>query len=262
MTMTNTVSSAGIPRGPYDGVLEIINYNRGLYAWTAIGVAAGLAIATRLPRVPAFLLAAGLVVAASWTLASIVVSHYVYDRSSLYDFGWMRERLGFVPRRWVNIHSGLDQSTGILRSVFPGSAGEVLDIYDPVEMTEPSITRARDLSRGKHEATRADFRHLPLADDSCDVVFLIFSAHEIRRRGSRAQFFRELARVLADAGTLVLMEHLRDTANFLAFGPGFLHFHSRREWLRAAAATNFRVQQEMSITPFVHVFVMEKEHES
>jgi hypothetical protein len=93
-------------------------------------------------------------------------------------------------------------------------------------------------------------------------VFLIFSAHEIRRRDSRARFFEELARVLAAEGSVILMEHLRDTANFLAFGPGFLHFHSRREWLRAAAAGNFRVQQEMSITPFVHVFVMEKEHES
>jgi SAM-dependent methyltransferase len=262
MTMTNTVPSAGIHRGRYDGVLEIISYNRGLYLWTAVGIAIGLAIATRLPRVPALFVAAGFVVAAAWMLASIAVSHYVYDRSSLYDFGWMRERLGFVPRRWVSIHSGLDQCTGILRSVFPGSDREVLDIYDPVEMTEPSIARARELSRGKPEAKHADFRRLPLPDASCDAVFLIFSAHEIRRRGSRAQFFRELARVLAEAGIVVLMEHLHDSPNFLAFGPGFLHFHSRREWLRASAAGNFKVQQEMSITPFVHVFVMEKEHES
>jgi SAM-dependent methyltransferase len=257
--MMTTTASAIARRGSYDGVLEIISYNRGLYAWAATGVVAGLVIAMRLPPIIALASLAVICIAAGWTLTSIAVSHYVYDRSSLYDFRWMRDQLRRVPRRWVNIHSGLDQSTDILRSVFPESEGAVFDIYDPVEMTEPSITRARTLSTGKQQARHADFRSLPLPDSSCDAVFLIFSAHEIRRRGSRARFFEELTRVLALNGTVILMEHLRDTANFLAFGPGCLHFHARREWLRAAAAGNFRVRQERSITPFVRVFVLEKQ---
>lgn len=257
--MTNTAQSEAMPRGRYDGVLEIIGYNRGFYAWTAIGIAAGLGIAARLPRIMAFIVAGGIVIAAAWMLASIAVSHYVYDRSSLYDFRWMPNRLRRIPLRWVNIHCGLDQSSELLYSVFPGSNGQVFDIYDPAEMTEPSIARARKSVPERSAAMYADFRRLPLPDSSCDAVFLIFAAHEIRRRESRAQFFAEVARVLAANGTVILMEHLRDTANFLAFGPGFLHFHSQREWLRAAAAGNFRLRHETSITPFVHVFVMEKE---
>jgi ubiquinone/menaquinone biosynthesis C-methylase UbiE len=257
-----TIQPVAARRGRYEGVLEIISYNRGLYAWSAIGVSAGLVIAARLPRMLALVTTGAVLIALAWMLASIAVSHYVYDRSSVYDFRWMREQLPRTPRRWVNIHSGLDQSTGILKSVFPQGDEEVLDIYDPVEMTEPSITRARTLSEGKTEARHADFRHLTLPDSSCDAVFLIFSAHELRRRDSRAQFFKEVARVLAADGRVILMEHLRDTANFLAFGPGCWHFHSRGEWLRAAATANLRVRQEMPITPFVRVFVMEKKHDA
>ena len=249
-------------RGRYDGVLAIISYNRGFYLWTLIGIAVGFAIAIFLPRVLGVAVAGALIMVFAWIAASIAVSHYVYDRSSVYDFRWMLDRLPRQPRRWVNIHSGLDQSTGILKSIFPGSEGEALDIFDASEMTEPSIARARALSAGKHEARQADFRHLPLPDSSRDALFLIFSAHEIRRRDSRAQFFRELARVLAANGTVVLMEHLRDTANFLAFGPGCLHFYARHEWLRAAAAADLAVRQEMPITPFVRVFIMEKKHGS
>ena len=145
-------------------------------------------------------------------LASLAVSHYIYDRSALYDFRWMRERLPRAPRNWVNIHSGLDQTSQILRSVFPNSDGQILDIYDPTEMTEPSIARARELSSGGSKALAADFRHLPLPDSSCDAVFLIFSVHELRQRDSRVEFFKEVARVLAANGTVILVEHLRDPA--------------------------------------------------
>ncbi|PYX91413.1 MAG: methyltransferase [Acidobacteria bacterium] len=249
-------------RGRYDGLLEIISYNRGFYAFTIIGVVAGSLTAAWLRGSLGLLLAGAIVITVAWMLASLAVSHYIYDRSALYDFRWMRERLPRAPRNWVNIHSGLDQTSQILRSVFPNSDGQILDIYDPTEMTEPSIARARALSSGGPKALAADFRHLPLPDSSCDAVFLIFSVHELRQRDSRVEFFQEVARVLAANGTVILVEHLRDPANFLAFGPGFLHFHSRREWLHAAHSADLKVQEEMSVTPFVHVFILVHEHGS
>jgi len=260
MTSTTRPANTTSVRGKYDGLLEIINYNRGFYALTVLGVVVGVVIATLLPRKPALLLTGAIAVAAGWIVVSLLVSHYVYDRSGLYDLRWMRDRLPRVPRSWVNIHSGLDQTSEILRSVFPYSNGQILDIYDPKEMTEPSIARAREISSHGPKAMQADFRKLPLADSSCDVVFLIFAAHEIRQRTSRAEFFREVSRTLAAGGTVVLIEHLRDLANFLAFGPGFLHFQSRREWLYAATSANFRLQEEMTVTPFVHVFILVHEH--
>jgi hypothetical protein len=55
---------------------------------------------------------------------------------------------------------------------------------------------------------------------------------------------------------VILVEHLRDPANFIAFGPGFLHFHSRRGWQRGWESAGFGLADEFRITPWVRVFVL------
>ena len=144
-----------------------------------------------------------------------------------------------------------------LEAMFPGSEGRIVDVYDPREMTESSIRRARDL----HPAAgsiRARPAALPLPGNACDAAFLIFSAHEIRDPGTRLRFFNEVRRVLEPGGRAILVEHLRDTANFLAFGPGFLHFLPRREWVGLAHASGLDIIEEFAFTPFVRIFVLEK----
>jgi hypothetical protein len=89
-------------------------------------------------------------------------------------------------------------------------------------------------------------------------LFLLFAAHEIRQPARRTVFFLESARVLANSGQLLLVEHMRDWKNFLAFGPGFLHFHSRDEWLRLAHDAGLTVEREDRVTPFVRWFLMTK----
>jgi SAM-dependent methyltransferase len=196
------------------------------------------------------------VVVICWMTTSLLVSHYVYDRSALYDFRWMLERLPSQPCTWLNIHCGLDQTSDLLLSVFPESEGQILDIFDPVEMTEPSIARARGGRAALLDTPIANFRCLPLPSRRCDAVFLIFAAHEIRKHSSRRDFFGEVARILSANGSVVMIEHLRDLPNFVAFGPGFLHFQSRREWLSAAASANLVATREFAVTPFVHVFLL------
>jgi ubiquinone/menaquinone biosynthesis C-methylase UbiE len=249
-----------VARARYAGVLNILQYNRHFYA-ASLGVL--LAIATllwlrQLPRTAEVLLIGAAAVTAFWSLSSLLVSYYVYDYIGVTRWSWLPEALSFPPRHWLNIHAGLDQSTTALAQFFPNTAYTVLDIYDSREMTEPSIARARRLDPSPQPAIAAKFDALPLPDRERDTVFLLFAAHEIRQPARRTQFFLEAARVLTDSGQLLLVEHLRDWQNLLAFGPGFLHFHSRAEWLRVARTAGLTVEHEVGITPFVRCFVMRK----
>jgi len=256
------VAAPQIPMSRYHGMLQILRYNRPMFAKTGVAaLAAILAVAILpVPRPLAVLVLAGVAAGLLWSVSSLLVSHWIYDLSPLSRWDWLAGHLPAAPRHWASLHAGLDETFGALARIFPttsGTGGTVLDFFDAAEMTEPSIVRARLLSLDP-AATPVDFRALPFADGSEDAIFLIFAAHGLRRPESRSRFFLEIARVLAPGGRVVLVEHVRDGWNFLAFGPGFLHFLPRREWLRLAAAADLTVREDFRITPFVAVLVLEK----
>jgi ubiquinone/menaquinone biosynthesis C-methylase UbiE len=245
------------PRGPFDGVFQIVRYNWSLYV-AAILVSAlvvGLVIVIHPPAVLAGLLIIGAIVALGWLALSLAVSHYVYDRSDLYRWEWIRERVAPTPRHVVNIHAGLDETSLALQEMYSAAEVTILDIYDRAEMPEPSIARARREARSTLASVKADFRKLPLRAASADFVTVIFVAHELRRPASKEAFFREASRVLKPGGRFLLVEHLRNAWNLAAFGPGAFHFFSRHEWLRVAGATGFQLSEEISRTVFVRAFV-------
>jgi SAM-dependent methyltransferase len=242
------------------GVRQIVRFNWPFYAGATLGIAIATLAISRMPvetvtRV-AFYAAIGL--SAIWIVASLVASWVVYDRSQLMRWEWIDKALGFHPDAWINIHAGLDESTMALRALFGRARWRVFDIFDPIEMTEPSIARARRLADNHVAAETADFRHLPVPTGTIDVALLLLSAHELRTDETRGALFDELRRVLGPAGRVVVAEHLRDWANFMAFGPGFLHFHSRRAWTRCFNRARFAIQSEFPITPFVRVFVLRR----
>lgn len=103
------------------------------------------------------------------------------------------------------------------------------------------------------------FDALPLPNADRDTVFLLFAAHEVRNAVQRGQLLTEAARVLDQDGQIVLVEHMRDWKNFLAFGPGFLHFHSAGEWRRCLRSAGLRVEVESQMTPFVRCFLLRKQ---
>jgi SAM-dependent methyltransferase len=201
-----------------------------------------------------------------WLVASLVASWIVYDRSRLMQWDWVLQALGFSPLSWINIHAGHDESSDALRRIFKDARGRVFDIFAPGDMTEPSIARARlrSLRERQRDTPRApaaehvDYRRLPLPTGTVDVATLLLSAHELRSDEARGALFTELRRVLGPGGRVVVAEHLRDWANFLAYGPGFLHFHSRRTWVRCFTRHRFDIHAEFSITPFVRVFVLRR----
>jgi len=238
---------------------QVVQYNSGMYTCAFLLIcAAWISFSYAQPAAERIAVVGFAGPLLFWLFSSLLVSHYVYDRSPLYDLNWVRRELPKAPQRWINVHAGVDETSQLLAQLFPRAVGEILDIHDPEEMTEASIRRARRTHRLLMRSKPADWRALPIADDTIDAAFLFFAAHEFRRDEARTQLFRELARVLRSDGELSIVEHVRDCANFLAFGPGFLHFFSRSDWLRTAAAAGLQVRTEKSITPFVRVFTLRK----
>ncbi len=253
-----SMKTPGTSRGKYDGVVRIFRYNVHYYVGSLCTLLF-IVILLGLNRWPPMLDAAlgGLAgLAAFWSASSLIVSYYIYDHAAVTGWHWLPRTLPYPPRRWLTIHAGLDESTETLTRLFPGTAYVALDIYDRGEMTEPSIARARRMHPRGPSAVRCKLDALPLPDRRRDTVFLLFAAHEIREPGRRVLLFREVTRTVAARGQILLVEHLRDWKNFVAFGPGFFHFYSRREWLRVVREAGLTVEREFPATPFVRCFLM------
>ena len=245
-------------RTPYQGVLQILAFNRDKYlAGLAALVAAALAWPFSQPLCRKALML-GAVPTVFWIAASLLVSHYVYDIFPLYDFRRIAHLLARTPEKWINIHSGWDETSERLAEIFSVSSGQVVDIFDARIMTETSIRQARKANCSKVPATPGRYGALPFDTDVFDTAFSIFAAHELRHHRQRVRLLGEIARILAPAGELVLMEHIRDWRNFLAFGPGFLHFFSRRAWRSAFSEAGLIVRSEFAMTPFVRVYILRK----
>jgi SAM-dependent methyltransferase len=244
----------------FEGVAKIIRFNTRFYAASVVGVSSCCFFLAYLPppRWLAMLVMAGATLILFWTLSSLAVSWYVYDHVGVTRWNWISSRFDRSPEKWANIHAGLDESTGALRRLLPGTDCVTIDIYDPALMTEPSIARARHLYPSAEPFQVGSAEALPLGDRDRDTVFLLFAAHELRDRETRTQLLREVSRILNDEGRIFLVEHPRDLANFAAFGPGFLHFHSVRNWLGCIREANLRVVRESRVTPFVRCFILGK----
>ena len=82
--------------------------------------------------------------------------------------------------RILNVHSGYDDTSETLTHIFPHSAIKVLDLFDPIRMTEPSIHRARKAYLAFPGTVAGNHDAWPLESKSFDAVLLIMSAHEFR----------------------------------------------------------------------------------
>ncbi|MGB8168506.1 MAG: class I SAM-dependent methyltransferase [Chthoniobacteraceae bacterium] len=245
-------------RRPWQGMMAIARFNWPFYLAAGVVLIAalcGLLLSGFLPvQLVCFLAAAG---AAYFIFGSLGVSHLIYDRSDLYRWRWLGRALrGAGRERFIFCHSGFDEASSELGKKFADTQWERFDHFDEELMPERSIQRARRLYPPAPGTIRAPFDHWPAPAASADVVFGLLAIHELRAEAQRTAWFAEARRCLSAEGRVVLVEHVRDVANFLAFGPGFLHFHSPASWRRCWAGAGLRCADEFRITPWVRVFVL------
>lgn len=238
-------------RHSFIGTLNILRFNWHQYV---LGIAAGASLIF-LPF--SFAIVVGCLVLLS-VLVSLVVSFWVYDRSNLYELESL-DNLGINEHaKLLNIHSGFDETSSLLKDKFPNSSLTIADFYNPKKHTEISIKRARKIYPTSKDTLRIETSKIIFEDYKFEAIFLIFAAHEIRDYIEREDFFREVNRILSENGVVIVTEHLRDIWNGLAYNIGSFHFHSKKSWLQIFAKSNFRIEATLKTTPFVTTFVLRK----
>jgi hypothetical protein len=258
--ITARLTMLNMPRTQFQGVVQIVRFNWPFYLAATLVLSAGIwaVLILSMPLLVRAILSMGIAAAAFWVITSLGIAHYIYDRAGIYDPSWIQRALSTSPRRWASFHAGLDEFGPILRKAFSNNDGLIVDLFDPNEMTEPSIKRARRFANESSRSIHANFRALPMSDNELDAAFVFFSAHELRKPESQIKFLTELRRVISTSGEIILLEHLRDWPNFFAFGPGCFHFHSRQTWNRSIGSAGLFVVKELILTPFVHAFVLKR----
>jgi SAM-dependent methyltransferase len=242
-------------RRKYQGVLNILSFNRHFYI-AGLVVLAIYIICHLLMKWPDFIF---------WIITSaflyglimpLVISAYVYDFSGYYKFDWLNSivRNNKRIKSIININAGFDETSFIIENKFPQSVLKVFDFYNAKQHTEPAIKRARKVSLVFPGTKQIATNMIPLKDDTADIIFLLSAVHEIRSHKEKIQFLKECHRLCKPGGKVIMVEHLRDIPNFLAFSIGFTHFFSSTVWKNAFKRAGFSSIRETKFTPFMSIF--------
>lgn len=236
-------------------MLNILSFNRHFYI-LGLGALLILFISRSLVKWPDLLF---WVIVASFLyglIMPLLVSAYVYDFSGYYDLHWMKDLIEDQEklRTIVNISAGFDETSYIIKSKFPHSDIKAFDFYNPKLHTEPAIKRARKVSLVYPNTQQVSSGSIPLDNHTVNIVFLLSAAHEIRSHNEKIGFLKECHRICKPGGKVMMVEHLRDFPNFLAFSVGFTHFFSRSVWKNAFERAGFGSFQETKFTPFMSIF--------
>ena len=244
-------------RKPFQGVTNIVRFNRHFYVLAITVIAFLLVLSAFLDEYTPALIAI-IILAMLGTIIPLLVSYYVYDKSGFYTLKWLDEIHIPADGLIVNINAGFDETSELLAQKYPRAKLHVFDFYDHDRHTELSIKRARKLYLPYPGTVSINTDAIPLEKNSADAIFLIFAAHEIRDAEERIIFFKNLAESLKTKGKIIVVEHQRDLANFIAFNIGFFHFHSPDSWKRTFTNTGLTIEMQFKINLFVTAYILEK----
>lgn len=245
-----------LKRRKFQGALNILSFNRHFYI-AGLCVFILLILTLYALNVYGYIFWCVIGIFLYGLIMPLFVSAYVYDLSKFYSFQWLQlENLNKnLPIKILNINAGFDETSYILKTKFPNSSLKVFDFYNAEQHTEPAIVRARKVSLNYPNTEQISTSLIPLADKSVDLIFLLSSVHEIRSNEEKILFMKECHRVCKTNGTVIMVEHLRDVPNFLAFSIGYTHFFSKHTWLKVFKEAGFPYVTEQKFTPFMSQFI-------
>lgn len=242
-----------VTRKPLQGVTNIVRFNWHFYLIAFVVFTLLFLFQGSIPEHFRIFTLSASIVALLTMIISLVVSYYVYDFSNLYSLNWL-PNANF--KKVLNINAGFDETSQIIKWKFPNCELTICDFYDKEKHTEVSIKRARSAYPPFLGTIQVSTSNLPFKDNEFDYSLAILSAHEIRNKSERVQFFNELRRVTKPNGQIFVTEHLRDFNNFLAYTIGFFHFHSKSTWKETFKLANLSIEREIKSTPFITTFTL------
>lgn len=244
-----------VKRRKFQGVLNILSFNRHFYVF-GLGVLLVIFASRLFFKYPDIAFELIVIVFLYGLVMPLIVSAWVYDYSGFYNFHWLNKNIRDDKdvKLIVNINAGFDETSFIIKNLFPGSDLKVFDFYDAKRHTEPAIKRARKVSLVYPNTQQIASNSIPVEDNSVDIIFLLSAVHEIRSHEEKIRFLKECHRICKPGGKVIMVEHLRDFPNFLAFSVGFTHFFSRSKWKDAFERSGICTFRETKFTPFMSVF--------
>jgi SAM-dependent methyltransferase len=242
-------------RRKFQGVLNILSFNRHFY-FIGLAILAVLIASRWLIHWPDTIFWLVIIAFLFGLIMPLIVSAYVYDFSGYYDLHWLKDvvKNDKPVNLIININAGFDETSFIIKSKFPGADLKVFDFYNAKQHTEPAIKRARKVSLVYPATQQIKSGSIPVKDNAADIIFLLSAIHEIRSNEEKVQFLKECHRACKQGGQVIMVEHLRDFPNFLAFTVGFTHFFSRNTWKNAFQRAGFTTFREAKFTAFMSIF--------
>ena len=236
------------PHGPARAI-DVVGFNVAPFVMGPIaGILAVFVSLASLPLLIRIPLALAGLAAIAMTIAAIATTWWVFERSSDRRWAWVAAQAGRPPR-WVNLTTGFDDSSAILRRSI-GGVGRSIDVLDPTVELERPLMRARRRFPPAGPSVAPAAVDAEVEPRGAEVVFLLMAAHETHGP-ARTGLLRSAARAITPDGRVILVEHLRNAANIAAFGPGAWHFSTRDEWLATINEAGLHVVVEARLGPFV-----------
>lgn len=246
-------------RSPFQGIGNILFINWSYYLLTCVLMLVLAVLEYLLPSPGISVYKIALFLICTSLLLSLIVSYYIYDLSSLYRFTWLK-RFPKIPEnaKIVNIHAGIDETSQLIKRQFPEAYLLIYSLYDRLRHNEKTIEKAQERTPLYPYTISISLSFLPLMPNSVDAIFLIISAHRLKNQEERIRFFKQMQEALKPNGQLIVVEHVRDTLNLMAYTWGASHFLPTKAWRKIFDESNLLINQKRKVTPFLTVYSLGK----